>query len=123
MNEEPRLTAYDIVSKANTELIIDDSPNPLEELMMKEEPDYYEDYPTGLLKYIRILSLALLYIKESKTDVAVYGVIYALGLSHLTEGKSMNQLSQELGMNHSGIHYHKVRFETLLEAHEISLDI
>lgn len=118
------LTPLQICSKADPNLIPDDAPSPLEILMAMEEPEHYEDYPDTFRKYIRILSLVLMYIKSSRSSAtAVYGVIYALGLEHLTEGKSMNQLSMELGGNHSLIHYHKTRFEELLKEYDINLNL
>lgn len=57
--------------------------------------------------FIRTMTLALAYIQSQRdTRLAMYGVIYALGLSHLVDGKSMRELAKELDVSCASISQH-----------------
>jgi len=80
----------------------------------KEPVDYIEpeelnssDYREAALKFTRVISLSLSYILSQRdTNLALYGVIYALGLSHLVEGKSMRELAEELDVTCASLSQH-----------------
>ena len=68
------------------------------------------DYREAGLRFIGIMGLALEYILEQRdTKLATVGVIYALGLADLVEGKSMRTKSKELGVTCAALSYHAVR--------------
>ena len=61
------------------------------------------------ITYIRSISTILDYINSSKNKTyATLGIIYALGLHNLVEGKSQRQLAKELGISHFTISRHTV---------------
>jgi hypothetical protein len=83
--------------------------HPMEDI----EPETPVENPTRAagLAFIRIISLALAYIAAADEPLtATYGVAYALGLSSITEGKSMRKLGRELNLSHGTISFHARNF-------------
>lgn len=57
--------------------------------------------------FVRTITLALAYIQSQRdTRLALYGTIYALGLSHLVEGKSMREMAKELDVSCASLSQH-----------------
>lgn len=81
-------------------------------LMELETPEKINDYRTASLHFMRLMSLAMSYIIESRdTLAAAYGVSYALGLS--CADKSMRQIGRELNLSSGTISAHSKRFRQL----------
>lgn len=75
--------------------------------MLEPELSSTNDYREASLKFIRVMTLALSYISSQRdTKLALYGVIYCLGLSHLVDGKSMRELAKELDVSCASLSYH-----------------
>jgi hypothetical protein len=64
---------------------------------LEPEHETENDYREIALKFTKTISLALSYIQSQRdTKLALFGVIFALGLSNLLEGKSMRTIATEL---------------------------
>lgn len=90
-----------------------DARTPYDELVDKEEPDINRnEYREASLHFTRIMTLALSFILEGEDSrLRTLGVIYALGLNDLVEGKSMRELGRELGYSSGTISLNAKKFK------------
>lgn len=97
-----------------TDSLVDEY-TPYDAMIDKEEPSLYRnEYREASLAFTRILTLAISYILESKdTKAASYGVAFALGISSVTDGKSMREIGRDLNLSHGTISVHAKRFRQI----------
>jgi len=103
------------MKKDSTQIYQDDvdwnSPDKI--LMEKEEKDLNaNEYRNASIHFLRVMSLAMSYIIESRDSLAAaYGVSYALGLN--CADRSMRQVGRELNLSSGTISAHSKRFRLL----------
>lgn len=69
-----------------------------------DEPEQENEFRERALEMIRIMSLALYHVINSRTpNVTAFGVAYALGLTSVLGNERMAQRARKLGVNKSAI--------------------
>lgn len=70
----------------------------------EEEPEEDNEFRERALEMIRVLSLALTHVINSKSpQVTAYGVAYAIGLTSVLGNTKMSDRAQILGVNRSAL--------------------
>ena len=99
---------------SNYDFLFVDHTTPIDILEPEEQPE--NDYRDAARKYVRTMSICLNYIQTSKDkEIALLGVIYALGLYNLVEGKSQRETARDIGLGHSTISNHVQAIQKLLQ--------
>jgi hypothetical protein len=103
-----------------------DTKEPWEYIEGEQEEEIIDINRESMLKLLQVVEIGISYIlNASDTLAAAYGVAYALGLGSAVEGRSMLQVSKELGISSGTISQHtkQVRLMTGLPPSSLMLTL
>lgn len=93
-----------------------DPVTPYDNVVRMEEGDLNRnDYREAAQHFARIMTLALSFILEGGSEMQnrLLGVVYALNLLDLVDGKSQREIARELGISHGTISRNVQAFKNL----------